>query len=89
MEYTNRFETVHGPVSTFGGHAYDGLLMAVDAIKRTGSTDKQKQRAALEQTQGFIGTAGVFNTSAPDHMGLGLEAFKLLEIRNGDWVIVE
>jgi branched-chain amino acid transport system substrate-binding protein len=27
--------------------------------------------------------------SPQDHMGLGLDAFKMLEIRNGDWVIVD
>ena len=33
-------------VSTFGGYAYDGLMLAVDAIKRAGSTDKAKVRDA-------------------------------------------
>jgi branched-chain amino acid transport system substrate-binding protein len=24
-----------------------------------------------------------------DHMGLGMDAFKMIEIRNGDWVIID
>ncbi|MDD2918812.1 MAG: ABC transporter substrate-binding protein [Rhodoferax sp.] len=76
-------------VSTFGGHAYDGLMMAVDAIQRAGGTDKAKVRDAIEATKGFIGTGGVVNMSATDHMGLDLSAFNLLEIKNGDWSLVQ
>lgn len=76
-------------VSAFGGHAYDGLMIAVDAIKRAGSTDKAKVRDAIEATKGYIGTGGVVNMSATDHMGLDLSAFRLLEIKNGDWSLVQ
>ncbi|MFN4343290.1 MAG: ABC transporter substrate-binding protein [Azonexus sp.] len=76
-------------VSTFGGYAYDGLMLAVDAIKRAGSTDKAKVRDALEATKGFVGTSGTYNTSPTDHMGLDLSAFRLLEVKGGDWTIVQ
>ncbi len=76
-------------VSTFGGYAYDGLMLAVDAIKRAGGTDKAKVRDALEATKGFVGTSGTYNMSATDHMGLDLSAFRLLEVKNGDWTIVQ
>jgi len=72
-------------VSTFGGHAYDGLMMTIDAIKRAGGTDKAKLRDALEATKGYIGTGGKVNMSATDHMGLDLTAFRMLEVKNGDW----
>ena len=76
-------------MSTFGGHAYDGLMIAVAAMERAGAADKAKVRDEIEKTQGFIGTAGVFNMSPTDHMGLNLEAFKMVEVRNGAWKIVE
>jgi branched-chain amino acid transport system substrate-binding protein len=75
-------------VSTFGGHAYDGLMLIVDAIKRAGSTDKAKVRDALEATKGYVGTAGVVNMSATDHMGLDLSAFVMLEVKGGAWSLV-
>lgn len=75
--------------STFGGYAYDALMLAIDAIKRAGSTDGEKVRAALEQTKGFIGVIGQFNLSATDHMGLDLSAFRLLEVKSGDWVVAK
>lgn len=74
-------------VSTFGGHAYDGLMVAVDAIKRANSTDKAKVRDAIEATKGYVGTGGVVNMSATDHMGLDLSAFRMLEIKGGDWTL--
>ncbi len=84
--FGDKFKT---EVSTFGGHAYDGLMLAVNAMKVAGSTDKAKVRDALEATQGFVGADGVFNMSATDHMGLDLSAFRMLEIRNGDWTLVK
>ncbi len=89
IAYKSGFEAKHGAVSTFGGHAYDGLMIAVEALKRAGSADKAKVRDEIEKTQGFIGTGGVFNISAKDHLGLGLDAFKMLEIKNGGWVVVK
>ena len=85
-DYEARFKS---DVSTFGGHAYDGLLMVVDAMKRAGSTDKAKVRDALEATKGYVGTAGVVNMSAADHMGLDLSAFVMLEVKNGTWAIAK
>jgi branched-chain amino acid transport system substrate-binding protein len=86
QEYEKRFNQ---EVSTFGGHAYDGLMLAVEAIRRAGSADKAKVRDALEATRGYVGTGGVVNMSAHDHMGLDLSAFRMLEVRNGEWRLVE
>ncbi|MDB5742338.1 MAG: amino acid/amide transporter substrate-binding protein family [Polaromonas sp.] len=82
--FTARWKT---DVSAFGGYAYDGLSLAVDAIKRAGSTDKAKVRDAIESTKGFVGTGGIFNMSPTDHMGLDLSAFRMFEIKNGAWVL--
>jgi branched-chain amino acid transport system substrate-binding protein len=84
--FTAKYKT---DISTFGGHAYDGLGIAVDAIKRAGSTDKARVRDAIEATKGFAGTAGIFNMSPTDHMGLDLSAFRMFEIKNGDWVMLK
>ena len=84
--YNDRFKE---DVSTFGGHAYDGLMIAVDAMKKAGSTDKAKVRDAIEATKGFIGTGGVVNMSATDHMGLDLTHFRMLEVKKGNWVPVQ
>lgn len=89
LAYKKQYEAKYGPVSTFGGHAYDGVMIAIDAVKRAGSVDKAKVRDAVENTKGFIGTAGVFNMTPEDHMGLTLDAFKMVEIRDGGWKIVE
>ncbi|HEX5999251.1 MAG TPA: ABC transporter substrate-binding protein [Hyphomicrobiaceae bacterium] len=76
------------PVSTFGGHAYDGLNILVEAIKRAGSLDGAKIRDEIEKTKGFIGTGGVVNMSPTDHMGLDLSAFRMLEIKNNGWALL-
>ncbi|WP_111735643.1 ABC transporter substrate-binding protein [Roseovarius amoyensis] len=76
-------------VSTFGGHAYDGFKMVIAAIERAGSSDPAAIRDEIEKTTGFIGTAGEVNMSADDHLGLDLTAFRMLEVKNGEWTLVE
>jgi branched-chain amino acid transport system substrate-binding protein len=89
VNYTKEYEKKTGQaVSTFGGHAYDGLMILTDAMKRAKSADPAKVRDEIEKTKGFIGTGGVVNMSAADHLGLDLSAFKMLEIKNGDWTLV-
>lgn len=90
VDYKTAFEAEwNRPVSTFGGHAYDGLMILVDAMRRAGSADPVAIRDAIEETTGFMGTAGEVNMSPDDHMGLDLTAFRMLEIRDGDWTIVQ
>jgi branched-chain amino acid transport system substrate-binding protein len=90
VAYKSAFEgATRQPVSTFGGHAHDGLLILVDAIERAGGTDPQQLRDAIETTRGFVGTAGIVAMSPDDHMGLDLSAFRMLEIRNGDWALAD
>jgi branched-chain amino acid transport system substrate-binding protein len=74
-------------VSTFGGHAYDALLIVTEAIKQANSTDRAKVRDAIENLHGLVGTAGVFNFSATDHTGLDLNAFEMLTVKNGKFVL--
>ena len=90
VDYKKTYEGKTGqPVSTFGGHMYDGLMILVEAMQRAGGPDKAKVRDEIEKTKGFIGTGGVVNMSPTDHMGLDLSAFRMLEIKNGDWTLVK
>jgi branched-chain amino acid transport system substrate-binding protein len=86
VKYKKDYETrYHEDASTFGGHAYDAFTILVKAIETAG-LDREKVRAAIENTQGFVGTAGVFNFSAQDHNGLALDAFEMLTVKNGKFV---
>jgi branched-chain amino acid transport system substrate-binding protein len=86
MDYRAAFERAFNqPVSTFGGHAHDGLMILVQALQRANSTDGTRLRDAIRATSGFIGTGGVVNMSATDHLGLDLSAFRMVEIRGGEW----
>jgi branched-chain amino acid transport system substrate-binding protein len=84
-DYEEKFKD---KVSTFGGHAYDALMIIVEAIKKAG-TDKEKLRDAIEGTKNFVGTAGIFNLSATDHNGLTIDAFEMLTIKDGKFALYE
>ncbi len=89
VNYTREYQSkTKQAVSTFGGHAYDGLMILVQAMQRAKSADKAKVRDEIEKTKGYIGTGGIVNMSPTDHMGLDLSAFHMLEIKAGDWTLV-
>src|SRR5258706_1287088 len=77
------------PISTFGGHAYDALMIAVAAMQRAGSAAPAKVRDEIEKTSGFRGVDGIFNMSPTDHLGLTLESFKMVEVRNNGWKLLD
>jgi branched-chain amino acid transport system substrate-binding protein len=91
MMYKKDFENAyHTQVSSFGGHAYDGLFAIVEAIKLTHSTNPQKIRDGIESLKNFEGVDGIVNMSPKDHLGLDTKTgMIMLEIKNGDWKIVE
>jgi branched-chain amino acid transport system substrate-binding protein len=87
--YAATYRAAYGEdVSTFGGHAYDALFLLIDAAERAGSTDPAAVRQALEQTDGFVGADGIFTLSPDDHVGLGPESFKMIEVSNGEWTLL-
>ena len=89
VAYSRTYQQKTGqPVSTFGGHAYDGLMILVQAMQRAKSADKGKVRDEIEKTKGYVGTGGIVSMSPTDHLGLDLSAFRMLEIKNGDWTLV-
>jgi len=88
IKYKTDYESKYNEkVSTFGGHAYDALIILAEALKKAGPTDKEKIREAIENLSGFAGTAGIYNYSPVDHNGLGLDAFEMLTVADGKFVI--
>ena len=85
-DYEDRFKI---PVSTFGGYAYDAILLLAEAIKKGNSAEPAAIRDNLERIDRLVATSGVFSMSPDDHNGLTLDAFEMVEIENGDWKIVQ
>ena len=89
LKYRNSYESkFNEKVSIFGGHTYDAMTILAKAIEM-GGEDREKVRGAIENIKGLIGTAGTFNFSASDHGGLGLDAFAMLTVKNGQFVLLE
>jgi branched-chain amino acid transport system substrate-binding protein len=86
QDYEARFKNEPG---TFGGHAYDAVMMLVEAIKKVGP-DKKKIRDYIENNiKHFPCTGGVFTMSPKEHCGLDKTAFEMVVVKNGDWEILK
>lgn len=85
-DYEARYRSEPG---TFGGHAYDALMIVVDALKNVGP-DKKKIRDYIEnKIKKWPGIGGIFNMSPNDHCGLDMSAFEMVIIKNGKWEILK
>ncbi len=90
VEYKTMYETKYNEeVSTFGGHAYDAIMLVIEAIRGAGTDDRPAVRSALEDIRGFPGTGGVFNFSPDDHNGLGMDSIVMLTVRDGEFELYE
>ncbi|MGE4297081.1 MAG: ABC transporter substrate-binding protein [Desulfovibrionaceae bacterium] len=88
--YIKDYETKYQmPISTFGGYAYDGLMLLVKAIEMGKSAEPAAIRDNLEKIAGFVATSGIFTFSATDHNGLDTSAFEMVTIEKGDWKIIK
>jgi branched-chain amino acid transport system substrate-binding protein len=85
-EYEGKFKQ---PISTFGGHAWDALMLVAEAIKISKSAEPAAIRDGLEKIKKFYGTAGEFSFSPDEHNGLTEEAFVMVKVTKGDWEMLK
>jgi branched-chain amino acid transport system substrate-binding protein len=81
--YEKRFKE---DASGFGGYAHDAFLILRSAVEKSGGTDREKVRAAIEGTKGLVAASGTFNFSPADHNGLDVDAFEMLTVKDGRFV---
>jgi len=91
LSYKKTYESRYKEdVSTFGGHAYDALIILERGMKDAGpNADKEKVRTAIENIKGLVGTAGIFTMSPADHNGLDMDAFAMLTVKDGRFALLE
>ena len=83
VKYKNDYESKYNEdASTFGGHAYDALMILTEAVKKAG-TDKEKIRETIENLKDFPGTGGIFSFTSEDHNGLAIDSFEMLTVKDG------
>jgi branched-chain amino acid transport system substrate-binding protein len=80
------------PVNTFGGHGWDALMLAVNALgSLTGDLSLDEQRAAVRdylenEVTDWPGISGVYNLSPDDHFSLGFDSLTFVKVEGGKWV---
>ncbi len=81
-------KTYHEPISTFAGHAYDALMLVVQALKAgdVKPGDGPGLRRALEtKTSGLVGIHGIFHYTPQDHNGLSTNDLVMLRVEKGQF----
>jgi branched-chain amino acid transport system substrate-binding protein len=72
------------PTSTAVG-GWDAVMLAVDAIKKAGSTDGAAIQKAMEN-QSYVGAVANWHKTPDNHMGAAPSDVPIAEWKNGSWV---
>jgi branched-chain amino acid transport system substrate-binding protein len=76
------------PINTHSGYAWDAIMMVANAMKKVG-TDAEALRKAIEQTEDYVGISGIYNLTAKDHNGLGVDSMVVVKVKNGRFVMAD
>lgn len=100
LAYQQKYEFKYGEGSanTFGGHAYDAMLILKGAIERALAKGADPQDVAafrkalrdeIENTRELVGISGIFTYSPDDHHGLDRRAAVMVTVQDGEWTLVK
>ena len=90
--FIDRYQETWGepPTNTFAGHAYDGLYLVVEAMKRLDEGFAPADlRDEIEATDGFTGIGGNFTFSPTDHNGLSPEDLVGYVVNDSAWTLLQ
>ncbi len=93
LKYTEDYTKFTGgeQISTFGGHAYDSILMVVEALSTLdeGVTLAERRAAIRDYLETSIvnwpGVSGVFDMAPDNHMGLAYDDMTFVKVEDGTW----
>lgn len=86
LKYSLDFKSKYNVApSTFGGHAWDAMLMARSAFEAVGPDPSAIRDYMETRVKNLVGITGVFNITPNDHTGIGKESLVLVEIKDGQW----
>jgi len=98
LDYVTRYEAQFGAGTraTFGGHAYDSYLVFANAVPaalkvaKPGTPEFRKAlRDEIEKSKDVVGSHGIFNITATDHIGLDNRARMIIQVKDGAWKLVQ
>ncbi|HLF02866.1 MAG TPA: ABC transporter substrate-binding protein [Anaerolineales bacterium] len=90
LKYQEEYISAFGKKpSTFGGHAWDAMMMVIEALQAVGPDSAAMRDYFENKITNWVGISGVFNISPQDHTGIGKESLVLVKIDGGAWTYVD
>jgi branched-chain amino acid transport system substrate-binding protein len=93
LEFVHLYNDVYGynkqfPINTHSGYAWDAIMMVANAMKTAG-VEAEALRTAIEQTKGYVGISGIYNLTAEDHNGLGVDSMVVVQVKDGVFAMAD
>ncbi len=90
LDFANDYKAFTGEgADTFGGYAWDGIMMIANALKAGATTSEDIRNYLENNVKNFVGVSGIFNMSPQDHNGLKPDSMATLVIKSGKWTIYQ
>ena len=89
MKYKENYEgRFNQSVSKFGGNAHDAIRIMAEALKEVGE-NPILIRDYIEKIHDYLGVVGNYNYTSEDHCGLSPDYFVMVQVKNGNWKLLE
>ena len=93
LEFIRLYTDVYGydkqfPINTHSGYAWDAIMIVAEAMKKVG-TQADDLRAAIEQTEDYVGISGVYHLTPEDHNGLDVDSMVIVQVKGGKFVMAD
>ncbi|MBY0612449.1 MAG: ABC transporter substrate-binding protein, partial [Beijerinckiaceae bacterium] len=90
LAFKELYESRYKEEASYGASmAYDGFMIATEAMKRAATIDRASIRDQIEVTKKYVGINGIVNMTPADHMGLDQKAFIIAQVKNKDWTLAQ
>lgn len=82
---TRHFARYGEPANYYSAELADAIDLVLEGVRRTGTTNPENLRDAVEGIRDFWGMQGVYDLSPIDHYGTRIEHIVLLTVKDGRW----
>lgn len=90
-KFKNDYENIQkiGKTGAHSGYAWDAMQLLALGLKKSNGQGGLALAKAIEGVKGYVGVSGIYNMSAQDHCGLGVDSMVMVQVKNGKWTLIK
>ncbi|HPI93276.1 MAG TPA: ABC transporter substrate-binding protein [Deltaproteobacteria bacterium] len=78
-----------GKTGAHSGYAWDAMQLLALGLKKSGGKGGIDLAKGIESVKGYVGVSGIYNMSADEHCGLGVDSMVMVQVKDGKWTLIK